>query len=245
MKSLAKHLNEPETIIFVGSGVSRWSGLPSWSGMISELADFMDESGKNSELVRKEQSDGELLQAASYAFDQLTQPQIGEFIRHSCRYGTAKPHEIHKKIVELGPTSFVTTNYDNLIEEALRTFRPDTFFAPPVTNCHLSEMASVAHAKKSGFIFKPHGDASDAKSIILTREQYRKLLPQGEWNRALETLKTLMISRPVLYVGFGLRDPDFLYLRDLLTNTYEGAVRDHYAILPDMSEPEIDYWRRV
>jgi SIR2-like domain len=244
LQGLLRHLNEPETVIFVGSGVSRWSGLPSWDRMICELADFLDDSGKPSDLVREEQHNGELLQAASYAFDQLTQPQIGEFIRLACRYGTAKPHEIHRKIVELGPTSFVTTNYDNLLEEALRIFQPDTFFAPPVTNRHLTEMASVAHARKSDFIFKPHGDASDAESIILTREQYRKLLPQGEWNRALETLKTLMISRPVLYVGFGLRDPDFLYLRDLLANTYEGAVRDHYAILPNMNDQEIAYWRR-
>jgi hypothetical protein len=245
MLSLVKHLNEPETVVFVGSGVSRWSGLPSWEGMISELIDFLEAAGKDADLVRDEHKNGELLQAASYAFDQLTQQQIGEFIRHSCRYGTAKPHEIHRKIVELGPTSFVTTNYDNLLEEALRAFKQGAFFPPPVTNRHLTEMATVAHAKHSGFVFKPHGDASDAESIVLTREQYRKLLPQGEWNRALETLKTLMISRPVLYIGFGLRDPDFIYLRDLLANTYEGAVRDHYAILPDMTEKEVDYWRRA
>jgi hypothetical protein len=245
MLSLVKHLNEPETVVFVGSGVSRWSGLPSWEGMISELIEFLEAAGKNADLVRDEHKNGELLQAASYAFDQLTQQQIGEFIRQSCRYGTAKPHDIHRKIVELGPTSFVTTNYDNLLEEALRTFKQGVFFPPPVTNRHLTEMATVAHAKHSGFVFKPHGDASDAESIVLTREQYRKLLPQGEWNRALETLKTLMISRPVLYIGFGLRDPDFIYLRDLLANTYGGAVRDHYAILPDMTEQEIDYWRRA
>lgn len=245
MLSLVKHLSEPETVVFVGSGVSRWSGLPSWEGMISELIDFLEAAGKNADLVRDEHRNGELLQAASYAFDQLTQQQVGEFIRQSCRYGTAKPQDIHRKIVELGPTSFVTTNYDNLLEEALRTFKQGAFFPPPVTNRHLTEMATVAHAKHSGFVFKPHGDASDAESIVLTREQYRKLLPQGEWNRALETLKTLMISRPVLYVGFGLRDPDFIYLRDLLANTYEGAVRDHYAILPDMTEQEIDYWRRA
>ncbi|MEP6355979.1 MAG: SIR2 family protein [Hyphomicrobiales bacterium] len=244
MLNLVKHLNEPETVIFVGSGVSRWSGLPSWEGMIAELIDFLEAAGKSADLVRDEHKNGELLQAASYGFDQLTQQQIGEFIRQSCRYGTAKPDDIHRKIVELGPTSFVTTNYDNLLEEALRTFKQSTFFPPPVTNRHLTEMATLAQSKKSGFVFKPHGDASDAQSIVLTREQYRKLLPQGEWNRALETLKTLMISRPVLYVGFGLRDPDFIYLRDLLANTYEGAVRDHYAILPNMTEEEINYWRR-
>lgn len=123
MLSLVKHLNEPETVVFVGSGVSRWSGLPSWEGMISELIEFLEVNGKNADLVRDELKNGELLQAASYAFDQLTQQQIGEFIRQSCNYGTAKPHEIHRKIVELGPTSFVTTNYDNLLEEALRTFK--------------------------------------------------------------------------------------------------------------------------
>jgi hypothetical protein len=70
------------------------------------------------------------------------------------------------------------------------------------------------------------------------------LLPDGERHRALEALKTLLVTRPVLYLGFSLRDPDFLYLRDLLINTFHGATRDHYAIIPDVDDEEIDYWRR-
>lgn len=54
----------------------------------------------------------------------------------------------------------------------------------------------------------------------------------------------LLASRPVLYLGFGLRDPDFIYVRDLLANTYKGGIRDHYAIMADVSAQEIDYWRR-
>lgn len=53
-----------------------------------------------------------------------------------------------------------------------------------------------------------------------------------------------MLSRPIVYIGFGLRDPDFLYLKDLLINTYKGGARDHYAIMADISEQEKDYWRR-
>ena len=68
-------------------------------------------------------------------------------------------------------------------------------------------------------------------------------MPGGERQNALETLKTLLTTRPVLYVGFGLRDPDFLYLRDLLLNIYHGAVRDHWAIMPDVGSEEVDYWR--
>ncbi|MGA3402162.1 MAG: SIR2 family protein [Acetobacteraceae bacterium] len=89
-----------------------------------------------------------------------------------------------------------------------------------------------------------HGDAVGSASIVLTREQYRMLLPDGERRRALEALKTLLVTRPVLYLGFGLRDPDFLYLRDLLLNTFQGATRDHYAIMPDIRDDEADYWRR-
>jgi hypothetical protein len=37
----------------------------------------------------------------------------------------------------------------------------------------------------------------------LTREQYRQLLPQGERQAALESLKMLLASRPVVYLGWG------------------------------------------
>lgn len=100
------------------------------------------------------------------------------------------------------------------------------------------------HARAIDFIFKPHGDAGDSDSIILTREQYRQLLPQGERQSALESLKMLLASRPIVYLDFGLRDPDFIYVRDLLANTYKGGTRDHYAIMADVDEGETDYWRR-
>ncbi|MBC3207911.1 SIR2 family protein [Pseudomonas sp. SWRI111] len=244
MINLKNILAQPDTIIFVGSGISLWSGLPTWSGMIEELAKFLERGTGGAELVRAEAKRGDLLQAASYGFDKLTKQQIGEFIRETCRYGRAMPHEIHRKIVSLGPRCFITTNYDNLIEQSLREWQPDRFYRPPVTNRQLTETAEIVHARATDFIFKPHGDAADSESIILTREQYRRLLPQGEYQSALESVKLLLASRPVLYLGFGLRDPDFVYVRDLLANTYKGGVRDHYAIMADVQEQEIDYWRR-
>src|SRR5215211_4364339 len=111
MENLRQVLAQEDTVLFIGSGISIWSGLPSWTGMIEELARFIEGSGANADLVRQEAKRGDLLQAASYGFDKLTRPQIGEFIRSACRYGTAKPQEIHRKIVSLGPRCFITTNY--------------------------------------------------------------------------------------------------------------------------------------
>src|ERR1019366_4397707 len=210
MEKLKQVLAQEDTVLFIGSGISLWSELPSWSGLIEELAKFVESTGTKADLVRAEAQRGDLLQAASHVIDKLTKQQIGDFIRAACRYGVAKPHEIHKKIVSLGPRCYVTTNYDNLIEESLRKWQPDRFFRPPVTNRHLTETAEIVHARVIDFIFKPHGDAADSESIILTREQYRQMLPQGERHAALESLKMLLASRPFVYFGFGLRDPDFI-----------------------------------
>ena len=243
MDTLKRIFAQEDTVLFIGSGISTWSGLPSWTELIEELAQFIEASGGKADLVRAEAQKGDLLQAASYGFDKLTEQQIGKFIRDACRYGRAKPHEIHCKIVSLGPRCFITTNYDNLIEKSLDKWQPDQSYRS-VTNRHLTETADIVQARATNFIFKPHGDAGDIESIILTREQYRQLLPQGERHAALKSLETLLATRQVVYLGFGLRDPDFLYVRDILANTYKGGIRDHYAIMADISDAERDYWRR-
>ena len=244
MATLKHVLTQDDTVLFIGSGISSWSGLPSWKELIEELSGFIEASNLNADLVRSEAQNGHLLQAASYGFEKLTKQQIGQFIRDTCRYGIAEPHEIHRKIISLGPRCFVTTNYDHLIEASLRKWGMDHFFSSPVTNRHLTEMADVVHARANNFIFKPHGDAADIESIILTREQYRQLLPQGERHAALESLKMLLATRPVVYLGFGLRDPDFLYVKEILANTYKGGARDHYALMADVSDAQCDFWRR-
>ena len=243
MEKLRQVLERSDTVLFIGSGISTWSGLPAWADAIEELAQFLEAAGVNPDLVRGEAANGDLIQAASYGLDRLTKQQMSEFIWRLCRCGTARPKEIHRKIVNLGPRYYVTTNYDDLIEQSLRKWHEGRRFQM-VTNRHLTETAAIAQTHASDYVFKPHGDADDMDSIIMSREQYRALLPQGDRYAALDALRTLLVSRPVVYLGFGLRDPDFMYLRDTLLNTFKSGTRDHYAVMADVSEAERDYWRR-
>jgi hypothetical protein len=239
---IKKVLRQEDTVLFIGSGISLWSGLPTWTGLINELIIYLKANGLDTNLVARELKNGDLLQAASYGFYKLTNPQTAEFIRDSCRISTAKPHEIHSKIISLGPNCYITTNYDKLLELSFEKWLSDIYIRK-VVNKQLIETAEIVGARTNNFLFKLHGDAEDSDSIILTREQYRKLNSGGELNHALETAKTLMLTRPIIYIGFGLRDPDFLYLKDLLLNTFKGGARDHYAIMPDVEVDEIEYWR--
>ena len=128
------------------------------------------------------------------------------------------------------------------IKESLRRWQPAHPFQV-VTNRQPFEEAILSKPGRS-ILFKPHGDVGDIGSIVLTREQYRKLLEGGDWKHTLETLKTLLVTRRVVYLGSRLRDPDFLLLRDVLANTWKGGTRDHYAIMADVGDGEMRYWRR-
>lgn len=234
-------LGHRDTVVFIGSGLSRWSDLPSWRTFIEELAEFVKEQGESADLVLKELENNDLLLAASFGIDKLTKNQFAQFIRRACRVGKSAPHKVHRKVARLGPSCFITTNYDQLIEESLRLWRPETLFRK-VTNRQVTETADIIQARAVDFIFKPHGDVDDSDSLVLTREQYRRLY--AERPHVIDAMKTLLVSRPVLFIGFGLRDPDFLYVKELILSTYKGGQSEQYAIMPNVSEDERDYWRR-
>ena len=240
LKKLRATLDKPDTVVLVGSGVSQWSGLPSWEKLVTDLADFVDATGGDGDVVRSEIADNDLLLAASYGVFQLKPQDFGRFMRDACKYGEAKPAEIHRKIATLGPSCFVTTNYDTLLEDAIRS---DSAHGWPqvVTNRHTVEIADIILARATNFVFKYHGDGQYAESIILTRDQYRQL--KGEYRNVIEALSTLLITRPVVMIGFGLRDPDFLSIKDTIITAFHGQVGEHYAIMADFDELKSRYWK--
>jgi hypothetical protein len=234
-------LKRDDTILFIGSGLSLWSGLPSWSNLLEEMAKYIERLGYSAELVRKEVDSGNLLQAASYGVDLLPPREFPRFIRQVCHYGEVSPHLIHEKVVTLGPTCFITTNYDQLIEDAFRQIHGSVLRS--VTNNQLAETADIIQARANNFIFKPHGDVTDSNSVILTREQYRSIL-HGERKAALEALKVLLVSRPIVFLGFGLRDPDFIFVQDYLLDVFKGEACDYYAVMASVSDQERSFWLR-
>ncbi|WP_053366278.1 SIR2 family protein [Bacillus sp. FJAT-27245] len=237
---LRKVLKQEDTTLYIGSGISLWSGLPTWKGLILELADFLQEEGLPSSEVVREKANDDLLLAASLGISGMNNILFKKFLKKACRVGVAKPHNIHKEITSLGPRCFITTNYDQLLEDSLKEFKNGIHF-DVVTNRHLPELASLTQSRYSDYVYKIHGDINDIQSVVLSREHYRKLYEEN--NPSLKTLEILLTTRPVIFIGFGLRDPDFLYIKDRIKNIYKESPSEHYAILPDVNPEEIDYWR--
>jgi SIR2-like domain len=241
LAKLREVLDQPDTVILAGSGISLWSGLPSWTGLLHALADTLEEMGLSAAPVRQEINSGNLLLAASYAVHQIHKRELGAFLRKALRHPYVSPSELHRSIAALGPSCFITTNYDQLLETAIR--QSGQHIEPRVvTNRQPVEIADIIPASARNFVFKYHGDLGDAESIILSREQYRQI--KNDYPGMLRALSTLLATRPVLIIGFGLQDPDFLLVQDELVSIFQGQAGEYFAMQPDFDDLRINYWRK-
>lgn len=180
--------------------------------------------------------EGRLTSAAEHLCRQMTLSEISAVLRPVLNAPSARPAQIHKAIASLRINRFVTTNYDHLLERQMM-YRDDGVQFLTVTNRNLAELADIQKASANNFIFKAHGDINDAQSIVLSDSHYDAVFGRPE-NPARQTLETIFMSRPVLFLGYGLRDPDLELILSKMKGRYEGNGGALWAILPDLTQPQ-------
>lgn len=172
----------------------------------------------------------------------LTGEQYHGFLKSEMRVRTSKPGEIHQLLLDLGINCYITTNFDRLLERAIRA-NGRRGRLKVVTNTDVQQCVDLCTIKSRNFVFKPHGDIMDGDSIIFTNSDYRDMYENGGRYYAHRTLDTLLATRNVIFVGFGLTDPDFLRIMDRFRNDYKQGVAEKYAIMPDVPAEEMNYWK--
>lgn len=242
-KNFVDAIKAEECILFIGSGISAWSGLPDWEGLVLKMLEYMTDHGLQSaegteinEMILRR----DLLTASSLCALLMRKADLRDFSNEIFIKPNPRPHEIHKIIVDLGPDSFITTNYDRLIDDAYQVVHGGLVLLS-INDDQPIEQAQIVKHGASRFIFTPHGRADKCDTMVLTREDYRRL--KYDSKSTVQTLQHLLISRPVIYLGFGLQDPDFLMFKDEIAVTYQGGEREHFAIIPDASDLQKRFWR--
>jgi hypothetical protein len=237
-KAIRSFLDQSDTVIFVGSGLSIWSGLPTWETILRNLIDIAASKGAPTQIAEEALANKQLLEAADAL--QLTPLEIANSLRHRMGFATAQPHEIHSLLVQLGPQRFVTTNYDSLIEQQLgRDGKLGSFRT--VTSRQVAELADIVKASADEFIFKPHGDLGDADSIVIATRDYERVMA-SESSQIRRSLETLLVTRPILFLGYGLRDPDTGLVLRTVHERYLGNIGHFMAVVPDATEEHRSYW---
>ncbi len=192
---LANHALRGELALFLGAGVSMAAGLPSWGGLLDELAE------------RAGMSPGERVALGELrnALDQATVverrlKERGEKIGQAVAslLGSRRHYAIaHALLAALPVREAITTNYDQLFEEAWARPEPDD----------LSILPGAIKPDARRWLLKMHGCLSDPDRVVLTRSSYTRY---DEQLPALSGMvQAFLVTRHVLFVGFSLSDDNF------------------------------------
>ncbi len=187
---LAAHARRGRLVVFVGAGVSAGAGLPQWSELLDGLAEKVP--GVSEGLQELALLDRATVIAAALA---RAGTKVGDAVVDVLPKGP--PYALaHSYIAALPVTETITTNYDDLLEQAARDVnRPYTVL----------ESQSLADAER--WLLKLHGSIAAPDEIVLTRDDY---LGYGTNRAALRGIvQAMLITRHMLFVGFGLSDDNF------------------------------------
>ena len=211
MQELAAAIRAKKVILFAGAGLSMNLGLPSFNGLIDKLAEDL---GFDAEVFH---SCGDYLALAEYYYQK--KGSLGPLRSwmdtnwHSSEFDLNKS-EIHKTIVDLDFPTIYTTNYDLWIEKSFELHSKDF--------CKIANVADLAEVQDSvTHIVKLHGDFDDDESIVLTESSYFNRL---DFESPLDImLRSDVLGKSVLFVGYSLADINIRYLLHKLHNQWEKS----------------------
>ncbi|WP_210481479.1 SIR2 family protein [Naasia sp. SYSU D00948] len=196
---LAAEARAGRLVPFMGAGVSVTGGAPNWPGLIERLADAVALSDAERESLlngRRDARDQAAFLRAAFLRSPVTDDPDGGFasaiidIVDVRRYGLAPA-----LLASLRAEQAITLNYDQLFERAAE-------------DAGLPRSVLPGDGRPSArWLLKLHGTVTDRDSIVLTRDDYIGFHAERAAYSAL--VAASMMTRHLLFVGFGLADDHF------------------------------------
>ncbi len=193
-------------ILFIGAGISRLLGLPSWSGLADKIMEDLREKEflDYSEIQQLKTLDAKkrLSIAESIARDKYN---IRNQIK-SCLSDASEANSIYKALNDIG-SSCVTTNYDTLLSPRFNETKDGSTTAHPVKRLSDPEQYLPHWLNEPGTVIHLHGSIENPDTMIITAKDY---LEHYDKEKVRVLLKHLFSNHVVLFLGYGLEEAEIL-----------------------------------
>lgn len=211
IKDFVKDLRENNAAIFAGAGMSKSAGFVDWHELLRDIAE---------ELGLKVEIEYDLISLAQFHVNQLkgssklAKKILEEFSEQ------AQSSIIHDILTRLPIRTYWTTNYDTLIEDALKK----AMKVPDIK--HSIEQLNNTRPKRDAVVYKMHGDASLPSKAVLYKEQYERYHQTHE--PFVTALSGDLVSKTFLFIGFSFTDPNLDYV---LSRLHTSVKKNHYCFM--------------
>lgn len=189
---------------------------------------------------------------------QKGRPDLVDLLKREIDRQTFEPSPLQASLAkitkQIGKVQLiVTTNYDRLVERTL---------GPPTNKDHdvlvqfphrPNDQLDYEFREDAVALYKLHGSfdqlgsRNDRDSLVITDDDYIEFLTtMQDRNFIPRTILTHIANRHLLFLGYGLRDWDFMVLyRSLIESKNKTKIQPSYTIQKPFSAdgPNADYWR--
>jgi isopentenyldiphosphate isomerase len=228
-QQLIDDLQNGSVIPFIGSGLSSASGMVGWDAITSKIAGELKKRGLGD-------LSGGLLPGKRYFLDVAEIYNIAYRNKYPLSRilknhfdGDFSPNELHDIVLRFNFDIILTTNFDRLIEKALDHHKMS--FNLVCEDGHLKYFDEKTKTQ----VVKIHGTIENPESMVFSLSTYDDY---AQKRSLIYTFLTgLFATKTILFIGFGLRDPNVEKLLKKLQGDRGDSFRDHYALV---FEPDRD-----
>ena len=224
---LVEQLRKGNIVLFCGAGISiSEGGVPSGSQLACELAQHAGLGDIGS------MSLPEVAQACEL---ELGRPSLIAYVTKRVNDSRYSPLRTHQLIATLPFKRIITTNWDILLEEALRQAHKSC--------CMVARDSTLPYGDdEEVLLIKLHGSADQADTVIITDDDYYDVfahLPQ-----VANLVQSFFAANTILFLGYSLADADFKRLYFEVVHHLGKHKRRAYAIQLNPTPLEVKYWNR-
>lgn len=206
--NIRKAHNENYLSIFAGAGISANSDLPEWRDLINELKKL---------LYGNDEKDEDYLVLAEKFYNQFGENFYYQTLK-SLIPDNAKTNDLHLEIVKLNIKNLITTNWDNLFEQAIN--EEGRFFN--IIKSDVDIGSSTGFAK----FIKMHGSL-DKNNIVFKEQDYLEY--SNNFPLIENYIKGVFSTDTVILLGYSLSDQNVKQIISWV-NSCSKSVKPIYFI---------------
>lgn len=217
----SKAVQEGYAAVFAGAGLSKGCGFVNWKELLSDIAAAINlDINKETDLVEV---------AQYFCNERRGRTELNRQVLNFFSMDSEESTSL-STLADMPINTFWTTNYDDLIENALkrRNKKVDVKITP--------ESLALTMENRDAVVYKMHGDYRDPSRCVIIKDDYESY---NLYRQLFSTsLQGELVSKTFLFIGFSFDDPNLNYILSRIRLLLGENRREHFILLKDIERKD-------